>query len=118
MLCQLSLCWDDSTRYITLVTWRLVASCDVHRRGNTPDIRTVVTTVARTVASCRLHHPVHLSRLHLNRRNLQQQLHNSLHTHLPLVSNPNCRLKHPARTKAGRIPKPVCLPPRRAKIGP
>jgi Transcription initiation factor TFIID 23-30kDa subunit len=70
------------------------------------------------LASCRLHLPIHLSLPHLSLRNLQQQPHNLLHTHLLLVSNPNCHLKHPAQTKAGRNPKPVCLPPKHAKIGP
>ena len=107
--------------YIIRVTWS-DRGTHVHRHATAtpPDIRTVLLrpSLARTAASCRLHHPIHLSPPHLSRRNLQQQPHNLLHTHLLLVSNPNSQLKHPAQAKAGRNLKPVFLPPRHARIDP
>lgn len=104
--------------YIIRVTWYdncLVAPPQQHHRQS---IRVVVTIVARTAPPCPPHHLVHLSRPRPSQRNQRQQRHNSLHTHSLPANSPNSRPKHPARTKAGRSPKPASLPQRHARTGP
>ena len=117
--------WQESSdsgvvefHYIIRVTWYdncLVAPPQQHHRQS---IRVVVTIVARPAPPCPPHHLVHLSRPRPSQRNQRQQRHNSLHTHSLPANSPNSRPKHPARTKAGRSPKPASLPQRHARTGP
>jgi len=73
-------------------------------------------TVPGTAAPCPPHPPAHLSLPRPNKRNLQRQPH-TLRIRWHRVNSRSSHLKRPARAKAGRNPRPVSLPPRRAKTG-
>ena len=71
----------------------------------------------RPLLLCPPRHPAHLSRPHLNNPNLRQRPRSSLRIHSHPVNSRNSHLRHQVPTRAGRNPKPACLPRRHAKIG-
>jgi hypothetical protein len=71
----------------------------------------------RALLLCPPRHPAHLSRPRLNNHNLRQRPRSSLRIHSHPVNSRNSHLRHQVRTRAGRNPKPACLPWRHAKIG-